>query len=80
MEVPLTLCENSGIDICPDRNPSGLEYADETVLLSQKQKAVSLPQLDDSARMIGMLFDSSKLRMLLQSSIGSQPNFVYVWE
>lgn len=35
MELSLSSCKNSGGDICSDRSPSGLEYADAVVVLNE---------------------------------------------
>lgn len=35
MEKALSSCENIGIDIYWDRNPSDVEYADEVMLLTE---------------------------------------------
>lgn len=40
MEIVLSLCENSALDICSEKSLSDLEYTDQVVLLSEDSSIV----------------------------------------
>lgn len=67
VEIGLCPCENSGTNICSDRKPCDLEYADNVVLLSEDlmKLQVILDRLNDSTGMFGIRFAPSKCKLLL---------------
>lgn len=71
MAIKLVLfsCENSGIDICQDRNLSDSEYANAVMLLSKdpSKLQIHLNRLNDSVGMFEMHFPSTKCKMRVRS-------------
>lgn len=66
-ETAPSLCENSDIDICSDRNLLDLEYASGVVQLNKdpSKLQVFLNRPNDNTGMVGMRFAPPKYRTLL---------------
>lgn len=79
MEVALSSCDNSRIDICSNWNLSDLEYEVDVTLLSKgsSKVQVSLGLLNDSVSIFDLHFEPSTCKMPLQNWIGLEPNFVF---
>lgn len=75
MKISLSSNENSGINICSDRNLSELEYAGDVVPFIDDiiGLQVLLDGRNNNVAMFGMRYASLTCKILLQHSIGWKP-------
>lgn len=72
IKIALSSYENKSTNICPDRDPSGLEYADDVV--SPTEAARFLGRLKYVIGLLGICFLSSDCKVVLQNWTGSKLN------
>ncbi|VDP26324.1 unnamed protein product [Echinostoma caproni] len=82
MEIALSSCEDSGIDLLSDSRLSALEYADDIVLLTEDRGELQafLDGLNASVSLFGIRFAPSKCKMLLQDWVGPVPRLTLTGE
>lgn len=66
MEIVLSSCKNSAVDICPDRKLSDLEYTDDVVRRSESPRKfqVFFDRVNNSVSAFGIHFAPSKCKIL----------------
>lgn len=81
MKIALSSCGNGDTEICLDRNPSDLEYADDDVLLSEDSSnlQVFLHRLNNSVGIFGMHVGTSTVKMLLQNWMAETRSLFLQW-
>ena len=76
LESAFSLSPHSGVELLPGGTVSGLEYADDAVLLNEDPGSLQdlLCSLDKSATMFRTRFTPPKCKMMLQDWVGATPN------
>lgn len=66
LEMALSICENSGIDVFPHRKMTDMEYAVAVVLLSEDPSKfeVFIDRLNNNVYRFGVRFATSKSKVL----------------